>query len=117
MGNGPKSDEDQKGVEPALVEKPPGDGVPTGEPAGPYCQEFSLESPTASAAQQSPNVATRGQADPGRYRVFAGETLLGYAPLAVSRNFDSRGGSEGVLSGVVISASEKAVVVRLCLEG
>lgn len=117
MGNGSSADEEQRSVEPQLVKKAPGAGPPQKGRLRRYCQTFPLESPTPSAALQMPNVATRGQADPGRYKIFAGEILLGYASSTVSRNFDSHGGADGILSGAIKTVSGGNIIVRLCIEG
>jgi hypothetical protein len=116
MGNGPKPDVEQRGVEPStVVAPPPGDGPGPAPPPARYCQTFILEDQTPAAAEQIPAVAVRGQAESGRYRIFAGEALLGFAPIDVSKNFDNRGGRDSVLLGSVISRSSNSTVVTLCL--
>lgn len=124
MGNPPKPKKPWHDVSPRPIAdpKPGGDGGPIEDPGPrPVTWRCALEDVTSAAETLLPDVVVRGERAEPRFRVYAGENLVGYVPaptsLKIGKSMDFAG--EAGLPGRVASVEQSPVrvVVELWLGG
>jgi hypothetical protein len=123
MGNPHKPKKPWHDVSPRPIAdlEPGGDAGPIEDPGPrPVTWKVVLEDLTSAAEKLQSEVAVRGERAAPRFRVFAGENLVGYVSARtsaeISASMDAKG---GVLLGRVVSVerSPDRIVVELWLAG
>ena len=122
MGNKPERTKDRENVSSTTIIGPAsgagGVAVSTEEPR--HTWTFALEDLTSAAQGLKAGVTARAAPDVPRFRVYAGRTLIGFAPRDVSAKMGvALRPDGGVLQGQVVSVEQggKHVVVEISLQG
>lgn len=121
MGNTTRPDPDRHNVTPrTILPREPRGGIgPSGGEVPRPSWQITLEDLTPAAEALRVGVAVRGEQAEPRIRVYAGQNLLGFVPIAKSAEIrEAMREGAAILLGKVVSVDlqTRRVVVRLRLE-